>query len=258
MGKRKTDLYSVQSQLDFSGNETQYIVVPNHHVTLSVKNMPSKNIKDPNRELMIKFKYNTATDEDTMMLHENVKKLIYKVMHSNCVRMEFEDVYQEVWKKIVKSKHSWNENMGTKVSTWIVCVANSVVNSLRTDVNKYNSRYCLYNDINYNNEEDLDLVDYNNNKRLYEESYIDNSMLNIILFSDDYKMFINTLNPDEKTILDIMLKINKTSTGTKTKRVSYNKICQTLDMKNSKLKRSMNSLKEKFRKCFSVYKVKVS
>lgn len=110
---------------------------------------PIKDVKvsDPNRKLMIKFKYGNMTIEEENQFHENIKKLVFNVMHKNNIMMEWDDIYQEIWKKIIKSKHTWNENKGTMVSTWITIVANSVINTLRLIVNKYHSNCCLYDDI---------------------------------------------------------------------------------------------------------------
>lgn len=105
------------------------------------------NIKDRNRELMIKFKYNNITDREGYEFHDAIKKIIYKVMHTNNVMMDWDDVYQEIWKKITHCRHTWKEWKGTMVSTWITIVANSVINTLRQKVNKHNSRFCLYDDL---------------------------------------------------------------------------------------------------------------
>jgi hypothetical protein len=43
---------------------------------------------------MIKFKYGNLSYVEEMEFHENVKKLIYKVMHSNNIKMDWDDVYQ--------------------------------------------------------------------------------------------------------------------------------------------------------------------
>ena len=102
---------------------------------------------DINRKLMIKFKYGNMTCDEENQFHEAIKKIIYKVMHKNNVMMDWNDVYQEIWKKIIKSKHTWKEWKGTMVSTWITIVANSVINTLRQTVNRYNSRFCLYDDL---------------------------------------------------------------------------------------------------------------
>ena len=255
MKSKKTSFVGlVQSEFNFDKNAKKYIIVPGTDISMSVVRSPVENTNDPNRELMIKFKYNTATDLDTTKLHENIKKLIYKVMHNNCIMMEFEDVYQEVWKKITKSKHSWNEKKGTRVSTWIVCVANSVVNSLRHTVNRHNSRLCLYDDLEQN-ECTNNIEDYllQKNKGL-DNQIQDNSMLLGIVFSDDYKHFYNVLNPNEKMVLDSMFEINDNMRKPKQGRIPYNMLGKKLNLKHNELKKIMTGLKEKFNESFQVCK----
>ena len=48
---------------------------------------------DINRSLMIKFKYGNLTPSEEMQFHESIKRMIYKVMHSNNVMMVWDDVY---------------------------------------------------------------------------------------------------------------------------------------------------------------------
>jgi DNA-directed RNA polymerase specialized sigma24 family protein len=101
-------------------------------------------------------------------------------MHSNNVMMDWDDVYQEIWKKIIRCRHTWNESKGTMVSTWITIVANSVINTLRQSVNKYRSRYCLYDDICSSSDEEnessdrekCDFVQFlNNNSEMMDKSF---------------------------------------------------------------------------------------
>lgn len=166
---------------------------------------PVKNIKsnDPNRNYMIKFKYGNLNYNEEIEFHENIKKLIYKVMHSNNITMDWDDIYQEIWKKIIKCRHTWNESKGTMVSTWITIVAHSVINTLRQVVNKYNSRYCLYEDIcsssegeNSSDREKCDYIQFLQN----EGELVDKSFENQI-FKEKYVDFLNTLDEGEKLLL---------------------------------------------------------
>lgn len=102
---------------------------------------------DINRKLMIGFKYGTLSASENNQFHEAIRKIIYRVMHTNNVMMDWDDVYQEIWKKIIRYRHTWKESRGTKVSTWVTIVANSVINTLRNTVRRYRSRYMLYNDM---------------------------------------------------------------------------------------------------------------
>ena len=162
-------------------------------------------INDPNRALMIKFKYGTITESEFEVFHNNVKKLIYKAMHSNTVMMDWDDIYQEIWKKILRSKHTWKENKGTYVSTWITIVANSVLNTLRQNVIKHRSRFCLYEDLRANAEEasstsDMaDMVAYHKGDESFLEKIggkITNKMWDV-----DFQMFMQNLTLCEKTVI---------------------------------------------------------
>src|SRR5574344_1699306 len=101
--KKKSFSSLIQTKLNFNENLNRYLIVPGGIVRVGI--IPFRG-NDPNRELMIKFKHDISTCEDEKKLHENIKKLIFKAMHSNYVRMDFDDVYQEIWKKIIRSKHT--------------------------------------------------------------------------------------------------------------------------------------------------------
>ena len=113
--------------------------------------------------------------------------------------MDIKDVYQEIWKKIAKAKHSWNENAGTKVSTWIVCVCMSVINGLRMNVKKYNERYCLYDDMP-NTEEDAE-----GESLAIKYSLINEVPMKELFQRESMKRFLNSLNDNERNIIDIVL-----------------------------------------------------
>jgi len=166
---------------------------------------PGKAAGDPNRRLMIKFKYNDMTSDEETLFHESVKNLIYKVMHTNNVMMDWEDVYQEIWKKISRCKCGWKENKGTYVSTWITIVANSVINTLREKVRRRNSRMCLYDDIGLDDErsgcagfEQGDAVEefFNDGAALMDRSFVSS------LYKDSYRDFVRSLDPVERRIMD--------------------------------------------------------
>lgn len=243
-----------QSIFIFENQENRYIFVPNisirKSVILSISKKGRKKSIDPNRELMIKFKYDQATIEEQNLLHENIKNLIYKVMHKNYVQMEFEDVYHEIWKKIIKSKHTWDENNGTRVSTWIVVVANSVINTLRMNITKYHSRYCLYGDLNANNEDEsandmADVISLNNDE--------DNSFTNNVAFNDDYKIFCNSLKDNEKELLDNIIELASQRNDGK---ISLRKIGKQIGVDSNNLTEMLNQIKSKFYQVFDNYSSK--
>lgn len=166
---------------------------------------------DPNRNYMIKFKYGNLSIIQQYKFHQNIKKLIYKVMHSNNVMMDWDDVYQQIWKKIIKCRHTWNESKGTRVSTWITVVANSVINTLRQNVNKYNSRYCLYDDI-YSAVEDedgtssdrqkFDMLQYGQD----EQTMMDDDFVKK-LWMQKYNDFIVSLDEGQKVFMNAVLEM---------------------------------------------------
>lgn len=163
---------------------------------------------DINRELMIKFKYGNLTKEEEEMFHNAIKKMIFKVMHKNNVMMDWDDVYQEIWKKICKSRHTWKEWKGTMVSTWITIVANSVINTLRQTVNRYKSRFVLYDDLVASSDEGgessqqskCDVVAFESD----EEKLIDSNIRKMML-KEEYEMFREKLDDAEKIVFDIIM-----------------------------------------------------
>lgn len=111
---------------------------------------------DRNRRLMLKFKYGTITDSELDEFHELVKNIIYKAMHRNPTMVSFEDLYHDIWLKIVRFRGTWNQNKNTFVSTWITIVANSVINTARKKYNRRNATEWLYEDIRSGCEDDDD------------------------------------------------------------------------------------------------------
>ena len=166
---------------------------------------------DVNRQLMIKFKYNDMTEGEEKEFHEAIKKIIYKVMHKNGVMMDWEDVYQEIWKKIVKSKHTWQEWKGTMVSTWITIVANSVINTLHQSVNRYNSRFCLYDDLLSNTDGQDDSGNHSTCDsiafELDEDSLSDNE-LKKLLWKEQFEEFREKLNDAEAYVFGIIVSMS--------------------------------------------------
>lgn len=181
-----------------------------HHVVEKRNPVCGINIKDRNRSLMIKFKYSNITDREGYEFHDAIKKIIYKVMHTNNVLMDWDDVYQEIWKKIVGCRHTWKEWKGTMVSTWITIVANSVINTLRQKVNKHNSRFCLYDDLlTLNNDSNSDgNQNYENCDFLafgMHDEGIEDAGMKKRVFREKMNEFLNSLNQVERHIYDMVL-----------------------------------------------------
>lgn len=168
------------------------------------------NIKDINRSLMIKFKYNNITDKEGYEFHDAIKKIIYRVMHTNNILMDWDDVYQEIWKKIVCCRHTWKEWKGTMVSTWITIVANSVINTLRQKVNKHNARFCLYDDL-FPPSNDLDSDGYQNQEKCdflafsMQDEGIEDAGTKKRVLSEKMNEFLSSLNQVERHVYDMAL-----------------------------------------------------
>lgn len=96
--------------------------------------------KERNMELMIKYKYDTITKEELDELYLGLERLIYKIIKSNYVTENFNDVCNEIWRRIAKYKHKWDETKGDYVTTWVGKVAMNVINTLRKRTMTYRSR----------------------------------------------------------------------------------------------------------------------
>ena len=204
MSKKKKSDGMIQTELLFEDNSVSCLIV-SKGTKIRVPIIDRKKVNDPNRILMIKFKYNISTDAEETKLYENIKNLIYKAMHKNNVMMPFEDVCQEIWKKIIKSKHTWNELKGTRVSTWIVVVANSVINTLRKEVTKYNSRYCLYEDLN--SEKDGDETDDIESSVALKNHVLDEDY-DVPVYENNFANFYKELTAKEKRLVDVAFKMS--------------------------------------------------
>lgn len=173
--------------------------------------------RDKNRELMIKFKYGMLTDMEETIFHDAIKKLIYKVMHSNNVMMDWDDVYQEIWKKIVNCRHTWNESHGTMVSTWITIVANSVINTLKKNVGRYKSRYVLYDDL-------IDEDDSRNSNEVCDiiadhgRSIETDPMESRIIWNEQYGEFLSMLSDAERSLIETAKTMDAKFSGMKKSR----------------------------------------
>lgn len=188
--------------------------------------------KDRNRELMIKYKYNRITEDELNQLHNGLSKLIYKIIHSNNIYIDTEEIYQEVWLKIAKSKHTWNETKGTFVSTWVSLVCQSVCNTLRKSLLKRRSCFCLYEDLK-GEEIGVSSEDFITNKGLIEEE----TVFGVFIKKEEWEKFISKLDEKEKEI--VLLSINTTPDDVRKicgKNVCANRITKKFLMKKLNLR----------------------
>ena len=159
---------------------------------------------DKNRRLMLKFKYGNLTKAEENEFHESVKNLIYKAMHTNSVMMDWEDVYQEIWMKITKSKHTWDENKGTYVSTWITIVASTVINTLRSSVRRRESHVLLYDDVLPSSEASGHeaSTDYKMNSLFEHSSDMEDQSSRRYFWYSQYDEFLASLDEAEKAVME--------------------------------------------------------
>lgn len=244
MNKKKKSDGMIQAELLFDDNSLSCLII-SKGTSIRVPIIDSKKINDPNRILMIKFKYSISTAEEETKLYENIKNLIFKAMHKNNVMMPFEDVCQEIWKKIIKSKHTWDELKGTRVSTWIVVVANSVINTLRKEITKYNSRYCLYEDLNSEKSgEETDDIESSValKNHLMDEDY------DVPVYENNFTNFYKELTPKEKRLVDIAFQISDKNAAKKYNhgKISILSLRKKLGIDQDVYDKIISGMKEKF------------
>lgn len=252
--KRLSQETSIQTELMFD-DDVLSCCLYTKGITIRVPIVDMKKANDPNRILMIKFKYGISTPQEENELHENIKNLLYKVIHKNNIYMNFCDVYQEIWKKIIRSKHTWNELKGTRVSTWIVVVANSVINTLRQELIKYNSRYCLYNDLNAGKESDEENNEIGSSLALEYgalEEQVDNSFMKKIEFKENFQSFYRELNDNEKKVVDTMFQLSDAKSSKKYNdgKISILSLRRKLGMKQEDYDEIVSKMKEKYCRYF--------
>lgn len=100
--------------------------------------------KDKNMELMVKYKYDTISEDELNELYENLEKVVYKIVRHNYVSENFEDVCNEVWRRIAKYKHKFDETKNICVTTWVGKVTINVINTIRRKSIVYKSRNVSY------------------------------------------------------------------------------------------------------------------
>lgn len=209
---------------------------------------------DRNRRLMLKFKYGSLSGAEEVQFHEDVKKLIYNVMHKGNVIMDWDDLYQEIWKKIVSSKHTWNENNGTMVSTWITIVAMSVMNTMRKRVNRYHSRYVLYNDLVDDHDEDGSSGANDPSDVLRDEIEQDDDGMRKMIFDDQFRALMDSLDECEREFLEAAKRID--AKNGQTGRVSLGELRKDLGYRQSVFNDILYSVRRKISEFFPGLKKK--
>lgn len=210
---------------------------------------------DRNRRLMLKFKYGSLSASEEMQFHESVKKLIYSVMHKGNVIMDWDDLYQEIWKKIVSSRHTWNENNGTMVSTWITIVAMSVMNTMRKRMNRYNSRYVLYNDLVEEHADDDGSAGQNDPADEVRGGDVeDDDEMRKMLFDDQYRGLLDSLSQCEREFMEAARAID--AENGQTGRVPLGELRKKLGYRQSVFNDILYSVRRKISEFFPGLKMK--
>lgn len=164
-------------------------------------NAEPKTLEQRNKELMIKFKNDLITDSELNELHENLEKLIFKIIHENYVSEDFGDVVSKIWEKIIRYKHCYNENNGAYVTTWIATVARNVINTLRKKSINYKSKNCLC--------DGFSVYDKKGKELSFNVSNVEDEASQKV-FSFDFKDFIDIFEGEEKRILLWMIEEDST------------------------------------------------
>ena len=212
------------------------------------KTTTKQNYEMRNRELMIKYKYNTITPLELNELHNNLEKLIYQIIHKNYVSENFYDVYLEIWKKICKYKDRWDENRKNNVSTWIAKVSFNVIQTIRKKSMIYRSRYVSLMDTTVTNKKGEELeVDYE--KIITEEK--DESGLRRREISDIIDLC--EFSPEEQAVVDLYLEDDYTKLISENESRIYKRHFSTvsfiknkLNLTNKKYNDIMKSIGEKY------------
>lgn len=206
--------------------------------------------EESNRQLMIKYKYDTITNSELNCFYKNIEKLIFKIIKKNYVTENFNDVFNEIWKRIAKYKHKWDENNGTCVSTWISKVALNVINTIRKKNMTYSSRNVSYDGMfiydkhGEANEVDIDvLVERNKDNSGEERKDFYENML---------KCFEN-LSETERKIVELCLDgepetlvIENEKRVYKRRYASATFIKKKLNLTSNQYKKYMKSIGEKY------------
>lgn len=203
--------------------------------------------RDRNRELMIKYKYDRISHSELNQLEASLSKLIYKIIHRNNIYLETKDIYQEVWLKIAKSKNTWNEAIGTHVSTWIGLVCQSVCNTLRHRFVRHIDRITSYDGMILE-DSGRSAEDFISGINFLEDS----TALDKVISGDIWKKFILSLDPMEKSIIDIIAsttvadleKVN--GKGCCTSKITKVYLRRVLDLSECQLNKFLKSLKKKY------------
>ena len=207
---------------------------------------------DRNRKLMIKFKYGCLSGVEETQFHEDMRKLIYKAMHRGAVQMDWDDLYQEIWRKIVKSRHSWNESNGTMVSTWITIVAMSVMNTMRKRVNAYHSRYIPYEDVVGAPSADEDGPSQNEACDIIAGAVPDEG-LEHLLVNDQYDRLIESMSPSERAFMEAArqaMGMDGAAGGGRRERLSFGELRSRLGYSLPEFNQVLHSVRDKIQSVF--------
>lgn len=111
---------------------------------------------------MLKFKYDQISDTEMKEFKDKIDGMFWKLVANKWHPNEIEDVLQEIWMRLYRKKHLWDESKPVKVSTWMHKVAESVQINMG---HKKRTRYDRMEKIRNMNVLHTEIEDMNNRRR---------------------------------------------------------------------------------------------
>lgn len=236
-----------QPELDFEFYGSKPSIIKKEKKECSEEKVYSN---DRNHELMIKYKYDIITDAELNELYKNLERVIYKIVKNNYVKENFEDVCNEIWRRIAKYKHKWDENKGVCVTTWIGKVAVNVIQTIRKRTMTYSSRNISYDGFfTYDKGGEAKEVDM---EKLIADNK-DNSGEERSVFYESIMDCFDVFDEVEKSIVNLclnceqnMLVIDDEKRTYKRRYASASFIKQKLKLTNAQYKKYIKSIGDKY------------
>lgn len=248
---------TVQMEIDFDFYKNKKVETPKNE-SLVIEDTKKETVETSsplwkeNHDLMIKYKYDTITDRELNVLYKNLEKFIYKIVRKNYVNENFQDVCNEIWRRIAKYKHKWDENKGVCVTTWVGKVAFNVIQTIRKNTISYKTHHLSYDGVfaygkgGEAKEIDMEQIisenkDYSGERRME--------------FYEGMKSCFNEFNEMEKKIVSLCLDSDPETLVLENEERTYNRryasasfIKKKLNLTTNQYKKYMKSIGEKYAK----------
>lgn len=163
---------------------------------------PRKSMSERNMELMIKYKYDTITPSELNELYFNLEKVVFKIVKNNYVSENFEDVCSEIWRRIAKYKHKFDETKNICVTTWVGKISINVINTIRKKSMTYKARHVSYDGLTGYDKKG-NQIEIDAEKIIAEEK--DYSAERRVEFYDKIMECFDVFNETEKKIVKLFL-----------------------------------------------------